>query len=106
MNERTAYIVLDNDFENWTWFKNSKTLQVYIYLLASANLLTEKMFGETIERGSVLINNATIATDCGLTIQNVRTALANLVKSGDITREYKNHYQIIHINHFELRIAD
>lgn len=106
MEDSTAYIVLDHDFTNWRWFRNTKTLIVYIWLLASANLLTEKTFRETIKRGSILTNNATIAEECGLTIQNVRTALSNLVKSGDITREYRNHYQIITITDFELRIAD
>ena len=106
MKDRTAYIVLDQDFVNWRWFCNRNTLIVYLWLLSSANLLTEKTFGETVNRGSVLTNNASIASGCNITIQNVRNALSNLVKSGDITREYRNHYQIITITDFESHIAD
>ena len=106
MEDNTAYIVLDHDFVNWRWFRNRNTLIVYLWLLSSANLTTEEIFRETVSRGSVLTNNASIANECGLTIQNVRTALSNLVKSGDIKREYRNHYQIITVTDFELRIAD
>lgn len=106
MNNRKAYIMLNQEFVNWKWFRNRNTLIVYLWLLSSANLSTEKVFSETVNRGSVLTNNSTIASECNLTIQNVRTALSNLVKSGDIKREYRNHYQIITITDFESRIYD
>lgn len=106
MGKKDSYIKLDKDFLNWRWFRNRNTFIVYMYLLASANLTTETLFGETVERGSILIRNSNIASDCGLTVQNVRTALANLVKSNDITREYRNHYQIITITNFDSRVID
>ena len=106
MKDNTAYIKLDKGFENWKWFKDRKTLVVYLYLLSTANLETQEVFRETVHRGSLLTNNASIAYDCGLTIQNVRAALTNLQKSGEITREYKNHYQIITVTDFDSHIAE
>lgn len=106
MEDKKTFIKLDKGFESWRWFKDKKTLVVYIYLLASANLEAKEEFRETVGRGSLLTNNASIAYDCGLTIQNVRAALTNLQKSGDITREYRNHYQIITVADFDSRIID
>ena len=103
---KEAYIRLDKSFLQWRWFKNHKTVIVFLWLLASANLEEEQMFSETVPRGSILTNNATIAYECNLTIQNVRTALSNLQKTGEITRTYRNHYQIISVTDFDKYILD
>lgn len=106
MDDNKSYIKLTSDFENWRWFKNGKTLHVFLYLLANCNLEPQGFCRDTIDRGSLLTTNERIAHDCGLTIQNVRTALANLTSTGDITRERRNHYQIITVTDFDSYIVD
>lgn len=103
---KETYIKLDAGFSQWRWFKNTKTAIVYLWLLTSANREEEKLFSETVPRGSILTNNANIACECNMTIQNVRTALSNLQKTGEITRTYRNHYQIINITDFDKYVMD
>jgi hypothetical protein len=71
-----------------------------------ANIKEGHFEKETVKRGSLITSNAHIAEGCGLTIDNVRTALADLEETGEITRVIKNHYQIVTIVNYESYQAD
>lgn len=107
MDGDNGYIMLDREFiENSFWFNGAKTLQVFIWILSKANLKDGGYLFDDINRGSVVATNEKIANACGLTIANVRTALAQLEKDKKITREYRNHYQIISVTNFDSYIID
>lgn len=95
------YIVLTEEFLDWKWFNNAKTLSVFLFLLLHANTKAQYCRKDRIKRGSLTATNELIAESCGITVQNVRTALANLEQTGDIRRERRNRYQIITIVNYE-----
>ena len=100
-------IILEKEFiSNCLWFGNAKMLHVFIWILASANLEDRYYRLDKINRGSVVTTNEHIANACGLTVQNVRTALAALEKDRRITRERRYHYQIITVTDFNSYIED
>ena len=101
MAEKTTFIKIDRNIIYWRWFKNPKLLSIFIWLLVKANIKDGHFEKDTIKRGSLVTSNAHIAEGCGITIDNVRTGLANLEDTGEITREVKNHYQIITIVNYE-----
>ena len=101
MADKTTFIKLDRNIVNWRWFQNPKILSVFLWLLIKANVKEGHFQKDTIERGSLATSNAHIAEGCGITISNVRTALANLEETGEIAREVRNHYQIIRIVNYE-----
>ena len=102
MADKSTFIKLDRNILYWRWFQNSKILHVFLWLLLKANIKDGFFEKDTIQRGSLATSNASIAQGCGLTIDNVRTALANLEETGEITRKSRNHYQVITINNYEL----
>lgn len=106
MADKSTFIKLDRNIATWRWFKNSKILHVFLWLLIKANIKEGHFERETISRGSLATSNASIADGCGLTIQNVRTALGDLENTGEITRIQKNHYQIITVVNYELYQSD
>lgn len=97
MADKSTYIKLDRNILQWRWFKNSKVLHVFMWLLIRANIKEGHFEKDIVPRGSVVSSNAHIAEACGLTIDNVRTALANLEETGEITRKIRNRYQLITI---------
>lgn len=97
MADKTTYIKLDRNILQWRWFKSSKVLHVFMWLLIRANIKEGHFEKDVVPRGSVVSSNAHIAESCGLTIDNVRTALANLEETGEITRIIRNRYQLITI---------
>ena len=78
-----------------------KIFSVFTWLLASVNTEDGKCGNEIIGRGSIMTKNATIAFECGLTIDNVRKALAYLQKKGYIKRERRYRNQIITVIDYE-----
>ena len=101
MADKTTFIKLDRNIIAWRWFTTPKILSVFIWLLVKANVKEGHFKTDTINRGSLVTSNAHIAEGCGITIDNARTALANLESTGEISREVRNHYQIITINNYE-----
>ena len=106
MAERSTYIKLDRNIVGWRWFQNPRILSVFIWLLIKANIKEGHFEKDVVKRGSLITSNAHIAEGCGLTINNVRTALANLEETGEISRTIRNHYQLITINNYESYQSD
>lgn len=102
MADKTTYIKLDRNIINWRWFKTPKILSVFIWLIIKANIKEGCFQKDIIPRGSLVTSNAHIADGCGITVANARVALANLEMTGEISRESRNHYQIIKINNYEM----
>jgi len=106
MADKTTYIKLDRNIIRWGWFQSPKIVSVFIWLLVKANIKDGHFQKDVIHRGSLATSNAHIAEGCGLTVDNVRTALANLESTGEITRSLRNHYQIITIVNYESYQSD
>lgn len=101
MAEKSTYIKLDRNILEWRWFGDHKLFTVFIWLIIKANIKPANFQKDRIERGSVVTSNSHIAEGCRMTVDNVRTALANLESTGEITRIQRNHYQIITIVNYE-----
>ena len=101
MADKTTFIKLDRNIIHWGWYKNPKVLSVFIWLIIRANIKKSRFEKDIIERGSLVTSNAHISEECGLTIDNVRTALANLEETGEIVRQRRNRYQIITVVNYE-----
>ena len=101
MADKSTFIKLDRNIINWRWFTDGKTLRVWIWLLASANIKDHDFLGDTIHRGQVATSRKTIASATGLTEDEVRTALKHLKCTGEITSRIRPKYQVITILSFD-----
>lgn len=84
----------------WEWFKNAKTLQVFLYLLANANVTDCAFEGITIKRGELATSYASIAKMTGQSIQSVRTAIKHLKSTGEITSRTFGKFSVISIEKY------
>lgn len=90
-----GWIKLQRDFLQWEWFTQAEVMQVYMYLLLSANHVEQKWRGITINRGEIVTSIARISQMTELSAQTVRTCLAKLKSTGEITSVSTNKYTII-----------
>ena len=102
MAEQSTFIKIDRNIIRWRWFKNSNTLQVFLWLLLNANVTDHDFEKETIHRGQVATSVKTISNENSLTTQQVRTALLHLKSTGEITIKSTNRYQVITIVNYSL----
>lgn len=85
----------------WEWFKDSKTLHVFIYLLSRANVKSGKFQGLHIKRGQVVTSYAHIAEATGMSVSSARRAIENLVSTGEIVTNPHNKFNLITINKYD-----
>ena len=94
-DKNKGYIKLYRGIDEWRWFKDSKVYHVFSWLLIKANVKSHPFQKEMIQRGSLVTSYESIATACGLSVSSVRRVLTALEETEEISREVKNHYQII-----------
>ena len=81
-----TYIKLDRGILDWEWFKDGKTLQVWIYLLCLARFKAATIDGITVRRGEVMTSKGAIARCCGMTDRQARACVDRLIASGELKR--------------------
>lgn len=98
--EPTTWIKLNRNILEWRWFKDGNTLQIFLYLLLSANTKDNEYRTITIHRGEVVRTQERIAEDTGLTRQQVRTVLCKLEATKEITKETRSGTVVISISNY------
>ena len=98
--EPTTWIKLNRNILEWRWFKDGNTLQIFLYLLLSANTKDNEYRTITIHRGEVVRTQERIAEDTGLTRQQVRTVLCKLEATKEITKETRAGTVVISISNY------
>ncbi len=87
---RKGYIKLFRKFEEWEWYKNPDTKSVFLHLLIKAEWRDAPRYGLDIKRGQMITTESMLMDELGMTRQRVRTALAHLVSTNEITKAATN----------------
>lgn len=84
----------------WEWFTEPNTLSVFIYLLLSARHDAGCWRGIELEAGQCITSREKISQSTGLSIQEVRTSIARLKSTNEITTKTTNKYTIVTITNY------
>lgn len=95
-----GYIKLHREFINWEWYSNLQVKTLFIHLLLRANREPKSWQGTVIQKGQLITSYQNLATECGLTLQQVRTALNKLKSTHEITYQSTSQNSIITINNW------
>lgn len=101
-----GYIKLHRSLANWRWYKEPKTLLLWIHLLLNANYESREMGEKTIERGQIATSLAGLADQTGLSVKEVRTSLDRLKKTGEVAVWSNRHMTVITVNEYERYQSD
>lgn len=104
--ENGGYIRLFRQIMRWEWYKNTNTFRLFIHLLLRANYCDMSFEGRTIRRGQLVASLPSLARETSLTVQQVRTSLAHLKLTGEITDEPCRRYRIITVMKYNDYQAD
>jgi biotin operon repressor len=97
MADKSTFIKLDRNIQNWRWYQNPNTFRVFIHCLLNANIMPKEFEGITINRGEFPTSHEKIGNTLNLTIQQVRTAINHLKSTGEITTKIYSKFQVITI---------
>lgn len=92
-----GWIKLHRKLEQWEWYRDSKTFHLFIHLLIHANHEPKKWRGIIIERGQLLTGRKALSVATGIGEQSIRTSLARLKSTNEITIQSTSLYSIITI---------
>lgn len=96
-----GYITLSRKILDWRWFKKPKTAFLFVYLLLSSNFENRDFEDIIISRGQYVCTQERLSAETGLSLKEVRTALDNLKKTGDITIDTSRGYSLITVLEYE-----
>ena len=96
-----GWVTLYRRFLSWEWFSKAEMVQLFIYLLLSANHTEKKWQGMTIKRGQLLTSIVKIQAATSLSVSTIRTCLKRLETTGETTSETTNRYTIITICNYD-----
>jgi hypothetical protein len=96
-----GWIKLHRKLLNWEWYSTPNMVHLFIYLLLSANHQNKKWQGVDIQRGQLMAGRNKISAKTGISVQSVRTCLANLQSTNEMTIKSTKQYSIITICKYE-----
>ncbi len=95
-----GHIKLYRKFANWRWYKDANTMRLFVHLLLAANFENRDFESITIHRGEVVSSYPKLASELGLSIQNIRTAINHLKSTGEVTCTSYAKFTVIAINNY------
>lgn len=102
-----GFIKLNRNIKNWRWYKSPNDLIVFLYILLTAAYEPMECMQHNLERGELIASTRFIASETGLTVQQVKTAIKHLLLTHEITKrstakntvfKVENYDQFIDVN--------
>lgn len=95
-----GYVKIHRKILEWGWYKDINTFRLYMHMLLKANWKEGQFKGTTVPRGSFVSLYPHLAEECGLTINELRTALRHLKSTGEVTVRISNKYSVFTVNNY------
>lgn len=96
-----GFIPLWRSITKWEWYEDKNTVAVYEYCLMRAQYKDTRVKGILVKKGSFITSRGNLAENTNLSVQNVRTALKNLVSTNDITIKTNKKGTVITVENYD-----
>lgn len=96
-----GFILVHRSLLKWEWYDDISTTRLFLHLLLTVNYEPQKWQGMTIQRGQRVASLGVLATETGLSLQNVRTAISHLKSTGEITHEPHSKFGLFTVVHYD-----
>lgn len=97
----TEFVKVFRKMVDWEWYTDTNTKAVFLHCLLKANWRAGSWHGYKYERGQFITSLPTLSKETGLSIQEVRTALAHLKSTGELTDKKYPKFRIITVNSYD-----
>jgi hypothetical protein len=92
-----GWIKIHLKFLKWEWFQDPKMVQLFLYLLLSANWKKTRWQGIVLDPGQVVVGRKALSKYLNISEQTVRTLITRLKSTNEITIQSTNRFSIITI---------
>ena len=101
-NHITGWIKTYRSFIQWEWYTAPNMAHFFMYCLLKANHKDNKWRGIEIKKGSFITSLETMKNETGLSIQQVRTCIKRLKKTGEINTQSNKQNTVVTICKYDI----
>lgn len=101
MDNLNGFIKIHRKLLKWEWYSDINVRVLFFHCLLRANHKSERWQGIEINAGQFVTSYEHLAKECGLTVQQLRTALNKLKITNEITNKTTSRYSIITVNNWK-----
>lgn len=94
------YVKISRKILDWEWYTDTNTKVLFLHILLKANWKPSRFQGTEVPRGSLVTSQQNMATETGLTIKNVRTALKHLENTGEVAVSRHPKFSVITVKNY------
>ena len=98
---KKGFVKIGRDIVDWQWYKEPLTTLLYLHLIITTNWHDTNFKGVSLRRGERVISYANLATETGLSVRNIRTALSHLISTGEVTKRQQGKYTVISVSNYD-----
>ena len=98
--ESGGFIKLYRSMLKWEWYDDINVKVLFLHLLLKANYEDKRWRGIEIKKGEIVTSISHLSKETNLTPQQVKTCLAKLKQTGEITSKTTNRFTVIHIEKY------
>lgn len=92
-----GWIKLHRSLLDWEWWDDQNTTRLWLTILLSVNHEPKQWHGMTINAGEMVTSYRKLAAKSGLSYQSVRSALANIQSTHEVTCKSTHQYTVIKV---------
>lgn len=97
------WIKLNRKILKWEWYSDNATRSVFLHALLKANYEPSRYKGHELAIGDVVFGRKKWAEELGLSEQQVRTAIAHLKETGELsTIKATNKFTVLHVENWSV----
>ena len=97
-----TFVKVYRKFTEWEWYDDINVSRVFLHLLITVNWTDRRWRGQVVKRGSITSSYEKLATETGLSVMQVRTAIKKLQSTGEITSKSSNKNTVFIVNNYDL----
>lgn len=97
-----SYIKLHRKITEWGWYNDINTKVLFLHLLLRANWKSKEWQGIEVERGQLISSYSNLASETGLTVSEVRTALKHLILTGEVAHQPFNKFGLFTVIKYDM----
>ncbi len=101
IQKNNSWLKLHRAILDWEWWDDHNTTRLFLYLLIKANYEDKKWKGIKVPRGSLITGREKLASETGLTEQQIRTSFSKLKSTSEITTKSTNRFTVVSIVKYE-----
>jgi len=91
----SGWIKLHRSLKDWEWYDDHNATRLLIHLLVSVNYEDRIWKGQEVKSGTLITSWENLAMETGLSVKQIRTAMAKLEKSKEVSRYTTNKWQAV-----------